>query len=869
MAKDKNLFFFVYRNTSYYTGSRIALNSGLCNNVGMSVDMKQYVIDNIDKAIENDYIQVYYQPVARTITEEICAMEALARWNDPEFGLLSPGVFIDALEQAELIYKLDCCVVRKVCEDYRRAQKENLPFMPVSFNLSRLDFRLCDMVEIINDAALSNNVPLDMLRVEITESVVADDRSLMRDIFDRLADMGYRIWMDDFGSGYSSLNFLKDFDFETLKIDMLFLSDFNDRSRSIITSIVDMAKKIGIHTLAEGVETREQVDFLKSIGCEKVQGYYFGKPLPYDETLESIDKRGLKMETLKMRKFYHDIASVNILSATPFVSTKKSDPTISIENSQIPLAIISCVSDEMHYIFANDAYMQELRSLGILSLKEDEETYFTKTSPLSEKFFILADKADQSGNVESTDFIIDSYYCRMEAKRVASYADGFAILCLLRNYSKSSMVLQRSSLDETLRSLYSIYDRIELMDLETGHSKNLFLSRHAGADYDKAPTKEELEHFAKHEVYAEDRRRFLEFFDLETVEERIRKSGLRYISSWMRIKNVNGGYSWTLIILISAGPKKIMSCERRLDANIQKELPELFNLGGTSFVNPLEGLSPAKLWSNMVVNADIAVFWKDKSRRFLGANECFLDYFGLSDVSELFGKTDEDLNWHVDPDPNKIEEERVLKRGERVILSPGKVIAKGQIRDIVASKCPIYTNGQITGIMGYFFDAEQTLKLSATGEKAFHKDHVTGILDMHGLMNTAWTYYNSYVNNDIDFAMICCKLNDYITLKNNYGKSWIEHLLKKISDIIISVLGVTGIAAHAGAGTFAIIKQFSDKSELDRLIKDICEKVLTITENDYIPCTVYLKCGYSVYSECGNIDELNRSALEMIQRDIQ
>ncbi|MBO6138256.1 MAG: EAL domain-containing protein [Lachnospiraceae bacterium] len=820
------------------------------------MEMSEYVIKNIDKAVEENYIQVYYHPVARTITGEICAMEALARWNDPEYGLLSPAVFIEALEGARLIHKLDSYIVRKVCEDYKNSQVEGIPFMPVSFNLSRLDFRLCDMIGIINKAASENNVPLDMLRVEITESVIADDRNFMHDIFDKLASLGYRIWMDDFGSGYSSLNFLKDFDFETLKIDMLFLSDFNDRSRSIITSIVDMAKKIGIHTLAEGAETKEQVDFLRSIGCEKVQGYYFGKPLPYRETLENIQKRGFKIESLNKRKYYHDIASVNILSATPFISTKKSSPTVSIEDSQIPLAIMSCINDELHYLFANDAYIQELKSIGISSLNMDETLYLDKKARVSENFYALANKANESGNVEVTDFIIDNHYCRMDVKRIAGYSDGFALLCMLRNYSKNSMVLQRSSLDETLRSLYSIYNRIELIDLETGYSRNLFLSRHIFSDYDKAPTAEELQHFAKHEVYAEDYKRFLDFYELETVEERIKKSGLTYLSSWFRLKNIDGNYIWTLILLIAVGSKKIMSCERRLDENIQTELPRLLGVPAVASPEPDELLNPSLLWENMVMSANIPTFWKDSERRFVGANKCFLDYFGLNSVDVLIGKTDEDMNWHLNPDPYKKDEERVLHSGDYISMAPGKVLSKGVICDILASKCPIYKDGKIVGLMGYFFDMEFTGKLNSMQEKYSHRDPVTGTLDMCGFLNSGWSFFDAYESSGTDFAMICLKLSDYAALKNNYGKTWIEHLLKKAADRIVSVMGNIGIISRPGGGTFMLLVQSDNSEEVEKLIANIQNEIKNIRENDDIPCTVYLRRGYAFYSETGNVEEL-------------
>ncbi|MBR1440800.1 MAG: EAL domain-containing protein, partial [Lachnospiraceae bacterium] len=238
--------------------------------------MKDYIIQNLDNAIENGYIKVYYQPVARTISGEICGVEALARWEDPEKGMIMPGDFIPVLEEAELIHKLDTEMIRLICRNYKKHRDLGHTMLPVSFNMSWLDFKKADMVAILENEALECDMPRNMIRVEFTESALAEDHEFMLDVFRRLDDAGFKVWMDDFGSGYSSLNILKDVSFHTLKLDMEFLHDFSDRSKVIISSLIDMAKKVGVHTLAEGVETLEQYEFLARVGCEKVQGYYFG-----------------------------------------------------------------------------------------------------------------------------------------------------------------------------------------------------------------------------------------------------------------------------------------------------------------------------------------------------------------------------------------------------------------------------------------------------------------------------------------------------------------------------------------------------------------------------------------------------------------
>ena len=252
--------------------------------------MVQYIVNHIDEAIENGYIKAYYQPVVWSKGRELCGAEALARWIDPKYGFLSPGKFVPALENAQLIHKLDMEILRIVCKDIRYNLDNNLAVLPVSINFSRADFGLIDIVEVVNKTVNEYNIPKDLLHVEITESALMNDEDLLKDTIIRLHQNGYATWLDDFGSGYSSFNVLKDYDFDVLKLDMKFLTGFdgNEKAKSLIKSVISMADEIGMKTLCEGVETAEQAEFLESASCGRLQGYLYGKPLAYDDLMQKI-----------------------------------------------------------------------------------------------------------------------------------------------------------------------------------------------------------------------------------------------------------------------------------------------------------------------------------------------------------------------------------------------------------------------------------------------------------------------------------------------------------------------------------------------------------------------------------------------------
>ncbi len=254
---------------------------------------KNYIIDNIDKALENQWVKVYFQPVIGTKENKLVAMEALTRWIDPVYGFLSPNDFISVLEENNLIYKIDTFVINKVCERLSYELKLNHPIVPISINLSRVDFVTCQPFEEVEKAIKKYNIDRKYICIEITESIAMEDPKLLTKAINQFRNAGYEVWMDDFGSGYSSLNALKDYPFDEIKIDMAFLKNFNDKSKAIISSTIAMAKKINIRTLTEGVENKEHYDFLKDIGCERIQGYYFSKPLPYEEVIELMKSKNL------------------------------------------------------------------------------------------------------------------------------------------------------------------------------------------------------------------------------------------------------------------------------------------------------------------------------------------------------------------------------------------------------------------------------------------------------------------------------------------------------------------------------------------------------------------------------------------------
>ncbi len=243
-----------------------------------------WVNENQEKAIENEEFLVYYQPKYDPKSGKMSGAEALIRWNSPMKGMVSPGKFIPIFETNGFITKIDHYMLTHVARDQRTWLDAGRKCVPVSVNVSRAHFIEEDLAEQIRDIVDEAGTPHDLIEIELTESAFFDDKNALITTIKKLKDYGFAISMDDFGSGYSSLNSLKEMPLDVLKLDAdFFRNDDGERGRIVVSEAINLAKKLSMRTVAEGVEEKDQVDFLAEEGCDLIQGFYFAKPMPKEE----------------------------------------------------------------------------------------------------------------------------------------------------------------------------------------------------------------------------------------------------------------------------------------------------------------------------------------------------------------------------------------------------------------------------------------------------------------------------------------------------------------------------------------------------------------------------------------------------------
>ena len=824
--------------------------------MGAQYAIRHYIREHFEEALQKGYIKVYYQPIIRTLTRKVCGAEALARWDSPMHGLLSPADFISVLEETHLIHKLDAYVIDRVCHHLRQRRDDGRPDVPVSVNLSRLDFSLGNPLEIVEGIVQKYELPRDLLCIEITENALVRDDDLIKNGIKAFRASGYQVWLDDFGSGYSSLNVLKDYQFDAIKLDMDFLRSFNSASRKLLASIVPMAKELGMHTLAEGVETAEQVAFLKAIGCEKLQGFFYGKPMEH--------------KTFRLHCHEHDLFAESRTEAYLFAQAGCIDIT-----TEMPVAILLDDGASIRILQMNDAYVRTLRTIHTEGLDEVNRNLASPAYHLRERFQKFLQRAIKSGKQESLTYVDSGQYMRLRLQTIANLGATHIYRAELYNITHDSEVQGQESrrLDQILRTIFHLYEGIYYLDCqndvcevissvlpETSASRHLEGIEAARAD------------FAKNYIHPADRERYLAFTRAENIYRAAQQSSSIEVAAPFRMLQPDGSYRWLnfiFIVLFKTQEQDILLCISRdtLDqqpdrAALLSEILKSYGIlpDGSSLRGSLES---EFLWNSLVDQSDLKLFWKDSSRRFLGASQAFLDHYGLSSIEELRGKTDEEMGWHIDDAPFHAAERAVIKEGKPVRGALGHCLVRGTPHAIRASKFPLYLNGSIAGLMGYFEDLDDTAAQNELQDSLGLIDQGTGLMNYRGMLMAGTQYQVNYRQNKEDYLAIILDVPAYDQLRRTDQRRG-DLLLAHLKEIITRLLPQYWSIAYIGSSCFIIFQKRLSETECRNRIFAISNAVHDIHEVDGYPCSLHLQYAFANGSEASSLDGLLRLLTERL-----
>ena len=824
-------------------------------NKKMSSDyiMREHILSHLDQAIAEKWIRVYFQPVVRSMSGKLCSLEALVRWIDPKYGMLSPGLFIPLLEEKGLSYKVDIYVINRVAEIQKKRVMAGEKIVPVSVNISRSDFDYCDPVVVVSSAADSNGLRRSLFCVEITESSVVLNSDIMKKAIDRFHDAGIEVWMDDFGSGYSSLNSLKEFTFDELKIDMIFLRNFNESARKIITSIVKMAKSLGIHTLAEGVETEEQLEFLREIGCERIQGYYYGKPMLPSDQEKNLREKNVDLESREEAAFYQKIGEIDVVTGWP-------------------LALVSFSDRRFKVVFSNNEFREIFNQMGLLEQDSIEDIFNSSVHILGEKFRRLAERAISTNELAYMSLKRRDHYYNFSFRVAAVSRDMHMLICEIDKTFYDEQKKNAELIDSVRKNVADIYGSIYVINLDNNSCKvissNVF-SKKIGEEI--LNFKEFIVGFDKR-IHKDDQVRWNEFTTKEHILERLQFTERGSFSEMFRIRQADGNYCWlefTVLATLGFDSKEYILCVKPSGIEDYEDKKEIVGYLQDYYGISSTGGTVDELWGNFVKNSGMKVFWKDKDRRFKGVSKAFLDYYDFPSADVVLGKTDEEVGWHVDDNPYMNDEYRVLHKGEIILNSPGQNVVDGIIHDIAATKFPIYDGGEIVGLMGYFFDIDIDFPKAENVDKERVIDTISGLMNPRGLQEAAAYLDDNYRTNGEDYFYVIITIDNYEEIREDFGIEIGRELIRKAAEVLRCSFASTANMARSNGGEFAVMRRHVSEEEIYGKVKKCVKKLKKIRDVGGRDCRLRVKAGLARGSEGQDIFAVAALARTRLDADVR
>lgn len=820
--------------------------------MGEKYHKRSYVIANFDEALEKGYIKVYFQPVVRTISGNLCGCEALARWEDPEKGMIPPSVFIPILEDARLIARLDTYVIEWTARLIHDRMDTGLPPIPVSVNLSRLDFDLMKPLDVIERIVQKYKIPKSMIHIELTERVMAWNRQNLIRVLKDFHDAGYQVWLDDFGSEYSSLNTLHHYHFDVLKIDMGFFRDFNETGRKIIASVMKMAELLGMHTLAEGVENQEQLDFLREVGCGRIQGYYYGEPMCYEDCIAAWARDGLKLETAFEMKLFDAVEKVDI-------------------RSRESRAIFQMKDGELTLLQINNEYKATLNSIHTPDMEAANRNLTAASYPMKNKLGAFMEKVFHSGKQEQIVYVDDGQVVRVRAKKIAGIRDYWLGEAEFTNLSKDEDFSENNLNDRIMRNTLQIYDGLYYLNIEKDQLEVLE-SVHPKVSVGTVfhHIQESFQAYANELVYLDDRRRFLDYIDLEHIYADAVRSGRYQSTSLFRVRREDGTYRWTIfdaIVLYKSENRDILLCERQ-DLWESQNDPDLWDTFVRSFRIPSPDESSYSVEKGVlraiVRDSNLKMFWKDKDRRFLGVSDAFLRYHEISDAqraSELIGEKAEDLNLNIDGEELYAAEMEVLEKGSVIQDAVKACVINGKPRTLSMSAFPFYQNKEIAGLVGIFRD----LREYTEDEERALIDPDSGFLNFYGLLMAGLQYADDCRMGKEDYAGVLFFAEEYTSLCRLYGESFGRDLSQSIIHAVSENLPENATISHIGQGCFILLISRNDRESVHRTALKIAASVRKIQEVNGCQVSMYMQYSVAFGSEVRSFDMFLKLLIERLQ----
>ena len=819
-------------------------------------EKKQYIIENIDKAIREKWIHVYYQAIIRVANDKVCDEEALSRWIDPVRGFLSPDDFIPALEESKLIYKLDLYVVEQVLEKIKQMADAGMYVLPQSVNLSRSDFDSCDIVEEIRRRVDDAGVDRSLLTIEVTESMIGSDFEFMKEQVMRFQQLGFRVWMDDFGSGYSSLDVLQSIHFDLIKLDMRFMQQFDnsDESRIILTELVKMAIGLGVETICEGVEKDEQVEFLKEIGCTKAQGFLYSKPIPFEEILGMVKSgKDIRLENPAETEYYATLGRINLYDMG--VIAGDGDDSFRRFFDTLPMAIMEVNGGRARFSRCNKSYRDFSERLFGVSVTDWEYDVSGVHSGGGSVFIGAVLRCAGDGNRAIIDEPIDekttvhTFIRRVAVNPVTGTAAvAVAVLAIMEEQGDSG-----ASFADITRALSSDYINLYYVDLESEDfieytpdaGREYLTVERRGVDFFNASVKD-----AQLFIYKEDRDYFIETFTKENV---------------MRVTDEHGTFTLTYRLLIDGKPAYVSMKAVRMRTDKKYIIVGVSNVDAQMRQKEAMARLQAEQITYSRVNAltkgFICIYTVDPATGHFNEYSATKEYAGLGIIKEgddFWSTSQQESMRHVysedvekfqsllkrDIIMSEIEKQGVFTMQYRMNLGdePKYVTLQAALVEEKDGPQLIIGINNVDDLVKREQDYER--KLAAARSRA-NLDTLTGVKNRTAYDSMLETLTRQIeLGQSVRYAIALCRVKDLEQVNETQGREAGDRMLRDACTLICNTFKHSPVFRVAG-DQFAAIAQGHDYECADELAEEL--------ENRSRESAAPIVCGMAKYDGSGSV----------------
>ena len=858
--------------------------------IDIKVLMKHYVVHHIEEAIANNEIEVYYQPIFHTLSGKVCGNEALARWHSDEYGILMPDDFINVLVHSKKIHILDSYVIKKVCEDQNTIVGLGMDPLPASINLTRLDFALIDIIELLEKELDKYNLPKRLIRIEISETEITNDRKGIKYELKRLREHGFDVIFDDFGSEYSSLHVLNDMPFSAVKINSNFLSGYKDdiKPRVMMKNIINMSKELGIQTIMGSVEDEGILEFLKEAGCEQTQGHLYSEAMKM--WAFPLEKFPHKFESNEEMAFYNEIGRVNILSQAPIQDIHKYGE-LDLLNHNRPIAIFEYDGASFSVLMSNEGFYNIFKPLLSKEVPTIHDLFNNPRIIFSKDIKMLASQCIKDDEVHAMEFVTSKGFNRIMLRKIVSNKKlgKTGILVTAEEMNENDAVTRVMQLNSYMKFLYMIYNRVDIVSVEDDTFETVY-ENHAryAQKMQKGSFTSAIKKFSKEAIYNDDREDFLEFYNIKNLDEKMNEYATTHLTDYFRTKDINGAYDWLMYLIIpiiSEGYKMFIMCSRSLDAERMRKLPDISQSGSEYYDMPSDptflllasdaftetlgyGSFEQFIRNTFYLEANLS---EDKTvYMHLGQSGLISDFGETGYIQLPFGEVTKGIVFsQVEPEDQEkmydfFNRERLLDDYEN-----GKISGRIDYLEKTGSSEKLrYQNAcyqlrkkrQDDSVYIYLlkYDIDQFKRTNETIRNLAERDTLTGLFNRM----TIGKIYDGFTDDPEtkSLVMILLDLDYFKQINDKFGHHCGDKVLQDAANRMSNDLGSDVYPARIGGDEFLVIIRNRNSDDIDLALKNFSEADKFVDYNgEKVKYT--MSVGYAVYPEDGKAyNDLYRNA---------